>query len=380
MAQYVHPNERIQMIYATLYSSDTRGKILSWWMETDGEGSFRGHSRKGEEGKVNTTGWTLCKPKNVGKSNETTIIEQASLEVGARYRKKLKKHHHTDKEQYLTKHYTEPMLAQKYDKSIWETHTHRVSQPKLDGFRCLPSARGAYSRAGEKFHSIPHIVGSLAPMFEKYPMLELDGELYNHELRDSFEELSSIIRKENVTEADLQKSEELIQFHVYDIASSTGQDYMARHREIAALFNEFPCKYVRLVPFDEVSSHVQTRQMLEQYLQAGYEGAMIRTVAHHYRTFHRSESLLKYKLFVDEEFEIVAVLPGLGSWSEYAKHLTVQFADGRQFNSGIKGNFAFTKKLLRDKGKHVGKMVTIKYFALTNDGIPRFPVAIKFHK
>lgn len=368
------------MIHHTLYSSDTKDKILSWWMETDEEGSFRGHSRKGEDGKVNTSGWTLCKQKNIGKKNETSIIQQAALEVEARYRKKLKNHHHTEQENFLVKHYTEPMLAHKYTEDVWLNPELKVAQPKLDGFRCVLSAKGAYSRSGEKFLSIPHIVDAFAPLFAKYPMLELDGELYNHELKDSFEELSSIIRKEKVTEADLQKSEELIQYHIYDIASNKGDDYIERHSIILELMTEFPCKYVRLVPFNETTSHAQTRQLLEEYLQAGYEGAMLRIVDCEYETFKRSQSLLKYKLFVDEEFEIVEVLAGLGSWSEYAKHLTVKFADGRKFNSGIKGNFAFAKKLLDNKDKHVGKLVTIKYFALTNDGIPRFPVAIKFHK
>lgn len=373
------------MIYETLYSSDTKGKILSWWMETDEEGSFRGHSRKGEEGKVNTAGWTLCKQKNIGKKNETSIIEQANKEVAARYRKKLKSHHHTDKENYLIKFYTEPMLAHKYleqKKAVWENPSDKVSQPKLDGFRCLLSSKGAYTREGEEIVSIPHIVESNAALFEKYPdmVLELDGELYNHALKDNFEELSSILRKEKVTPEDLEKSEKWIQYHIYDIASSTGQDYVERHSELARLFSEFPCKYVRLVHFNDVTSDKQARQLLEEYLQAGYEGSMIRVVDTHYETFKRSNSLLKYKLFFDEEFDVIDIQAGLGSWSEYAKKIIVRLEDGTECEAGIKGNFAFCKKLLAEKEKRIGKPVTIKYFGRTADNKLRHGVAIKYHK
>ena len=66
-------------------------------------------------------------------------------------------------------------------------------QPKLDGVRCviqynLDTARvTAYSRTGKEWKNIEHILEQLKPFFQKYPNVILDGELYNHDLRDNFE-------------------------------------------------------------------------------------------------------------------------------------------------------------------------------------------------
>ena len=92
-----------------------------------------------------------------------------------------------------------PMLAYPVsDKPI--DYTKPVfMQPKLDGVRCLIQAekRGdksqlghlkvtAYSRTGKEWLNIDHILESLTPFFDANPNVILDGELYNHALRDDF--------------------------------------------------------------------------------------------------------------------------------------------------------------------------------------------------
>jgi len=380
----------------TLYSSNLAGKKLYWFMDLS-EGMHRSVSKTGEDGKEKVTGWTICKPKNTGRANATTAEEQAKAEVLATYKKKLKNHWHFDEECYLYRHYFEPMLAQKYigpDDALWETNVSVITQPKLDGFRCIISKEGAFSRKGERFQSIPHILESLEPLFEKCPKLVLDGELYNHDLRDDFSELSSIIRKEKVTEEDLKKSRELIKFYAYDIPSVGQVDYLERYESLNLALAQHPSNFIEVVETNVADNHKNVRSQLEDYLQRGYEGLMIRLdksfviedsdpKKHQkyqgYEVGKRSPSLKKFKLFIDEEFEIIAINTGLGSWSGHAKTLTIRLKDGRQCDSGIKGTFAFTKKLLEEKDKYIGKQVTIRFFALTPDGIPRFPVATKFH-
>ena len=74
-------------------------------------------------------------------------------------------------------------------------------QPKLDGVRCViqanvkrhilhPSLNDvsvvAYSRTGKEWKNIDHILFNLQPFFKFHPQVVLDGELYNHDLRDDF--------------------------------------------------------------------------------------------------------------------------------------------------------------------------------------------------
>ena len=88
----------------------------------------------------------------------------------------------------------------------------------------------------------------------------------------------------------------------------------------------------------------------------------------------RSKNLLKRKEFITEEFNVLEVLEGDGNWTGYAKHFKLELEDGRVFKSGVRGNFETLKALLNKPEK--AQWVTCRYFDLTPDGIPRFPVVI----
>ena len=57
----------------------------------------------------------------------------------------------------------------------------------------------------------------MKPFFIKYPNVILDGELYNHDLRDNFEKIISLVRKTKPTDEDRLEASKLTQFHCYDI-------------------------------------------------------------------------------------------------------------------------------------------------------------------
>ena len=92
-----------------------------------------------------------------------------------------------------------PMLAYPVsDKPI--DYTQPVfMQPKLDGVRCLFTKDGAFSRAGNQFMNVEHIEYDLKPVFNRYPNLILDGELYNHGLKDDFNKIISLVKKKKPT-------------------------------------------------------------------------------------------------------------------------------------------------------------------------------------
>ena len=100
-------------------------------------------------------------------------------------------------------------------------YSNKISmQPKLDGVRCViqsddveyhepntgrlikAKAVKAYSRTGKEWKNIDHILEQLKPFFAKYPNVILDGELYNHDLRDNFEKIISLVRKTKPTDED----------------------------------------------------------------------------------------------------------------------------------------------------------------------------------
>ena len=93
-----------------------------------------------------------------------------------------------------------PMLAYKVDKKPIDWSERVYMQPKLDGVRCVIQLGDdgevqAYSRTGKLWLNIAHILEDLKPSFDLNPELILDGELYNHDLRDNFNKIISLVRK-----------------------------------------------------------------------------------------------------------------------------------------------------------------------------------------
>ena len=110
-----------------------------------------------------------------------------------------------------------------------------------------------------------------------------------------------------------------------------------------------------------------------QYTSEGYEGQMIRQDTAYQPK--RTKDLLKRKEFITEEYKVVEVHEGQGNWAGYAKRLTLQMEDGRTFSSGIRGSQGQLKALLDNPNID---WATCRYFELSNDGVPRFPVTIDY--
>ena len=105
-----------------------------------------------------------------------------------------------------------PMLAYLADKkpiSINEWEEGVYIQPKLDGVRCLFQKDGAYSRTGRKWMNIEHIEENLEGFFKEYPNLILDGELYNHKLKNDFEKIISLVRRKKPIDKDKKESKKI---------------------------------------------------------------------------------------------------------------------------------------------------------------------------
>jgi hypothetical protein len=63
------------------------------------------------------------------------------------------------------------------------------------------------------------------------------------------------------------------------------------------------------------------------------------------------------------------------------KHGTPHFnLNGKAFKAGVKMSHEDREDLLTNKDKYIGKIANVRYFELTDDGIPRFPVMIGIHE
>ena len=358
----------------TLYSRTSTGAIQEWTIEVKGGRCRVHHGQVG--GKIVTTLWTVCKATNVGRVNERDESAQALFEATALWKKKSQSGYFESIADVDKPTFIEPMLAKK-----WEDLEKKVSfplfcQPKLDGMRAVISRHGAFTRNGKPWLTIPHILADLAPLFEQYPDLILDGELYCHGLHDDFNKISSLIKKTKPTLADIIESSEIIEFWWYDIADST-RSFKERTTFIREAYEQLNLNEgsVVLVETSEVTTKETLDELYGKFMEDGFEGQMIRTDKPY--EFKRSATLLKRKEFQDEEYEIVGIHEGNGNKSGMAGYAVMKREDGVTFRSNIKGSHDFLKDLLPKADSLVGTFATIKYFNLTPDGIPRFPYLIR---
>jgi len=386
----------------TLYKIDTKGKLREWTMHIDGA-SF--YAVKGlVDGKKTTDKATTTIAKNVGRSNETTPEEQAELQAQAKFQKKLDSGYALDEIDAQKKKFYEPMLAHNFkDRQDELVGKYPVfSQPKLDGIRCIVRKEGdtliGRTRNGKEIECIPHILKSLNGFFLAYPKAILDGELYNHDLRDNFNKITSLVRKQKPIKSDkmtdkafdkkvaeykerVSEAEDTIQYHVYDaprINDTINEKQSFDHRMDELKAHLTQNKHIVLVETLEVYSKGNLDDLYGQYLEQGYEGQMVRKSLSSYEN-KRSTSLLKRKEFVDAEYRVVDIDVGNGNRSGTAKHLVCYCETTKKtFNSNIKGSFDYLKEIYDNRKDYIGKLATIKFFQLTPDGIPRFPYAIGF--
>jgi len=367
----------------TRYTIDSSDRVRIWncWsgMNEDGiPGMFTQDGIQG--GKMKTPTFKAAEEKNVGKTNYISPELQAQLMVQQAVGKKERKNYFATIEEARTKKLFKPMLAHKYNEKFTKEFPV-YSQPKLDGGRCnvywcpVEERVVIRTRSTKEYVSCPHILEELEELCNENRDLIIDGELYNHNLKHDFEKVMSLIRQTKPTEQDLINSEEMVEFHVYDIYSRElpKMNFEKRKKVMAAMFEQ-NFKMIKQVPTILCSDQNKLDQLEEEYLENGYEGQMVRIPNSIYKVDGRSKDLLKRKVFTDEEFEIVDILPGSGDWAGAAKHIVIRLKDGRTQGCGIDGSYELNQERLENKEDYIGGQATVRYFRLTNDNKLYIPV------
>lgn len=369
----------------TIYKKDTKGKIRFLTVQVLGEPDGELIQISGINETENPILHSkICKPKNLGKSNETSAHDQAVKEAEAIVKDKLTKGYFDNITDATSEQVILPMLAKEFGKE-----SHKIDfrkeiwvQPKLDGMRCLaiinsPTNIVLMSRTGKEINNLDHIKEDLKNLSLKlnssFPHI-LDGEVYAH--GEDFQTNMEYIKKyrKGLTEK--------ISFNIYDKVNP--EDFSARVSSLA--FIEGMCLGMKLNSLKFVRSHLITslkdlENFNEAYLKAGYEGTMVRLGDSMYKINSRSSGLLKYKQFQDIALPIKDILPCkvMTDWGEPV----FDWPGAKGHRSGIntlgcgtKLSHELRKDLLANKHKYIGKTAEIRFFEYSNTGVPRFPVMV----
>ena len=276
-----------------------------------------------------------------------------------------------------------PMLAYPAGDTPIDYSKPTFIQPKLDGVRCVIQRESdfpgqeylasfsvkAYSRTGKEWKNIDHILAELRPFFFKHPKVILDGELYNHDLKNDFEKIISLVRKTKPTEEDRLESAQMVQFHCYDIIDET----MEFDQRLNFIRNQVPITYcVKSVQTFIVYSEEAARDHHDANLAYGYEGSIVRTNDTY--VCKRSHNLRKFKDFHDTEATITDWVEGKGKRvGTIGKFMAID-ADGNEFGMPVMDNFKKLQDNFEDMKTWVGKTATFTYFERTKAKSYRHPL------
>lgn len=271
----------------TLYKRTSTGAIEQWTIEVK-PGAYPDYLIVTEYGhvggKLQQAVERVTEGKNLGKKNETTVeaqaISQAQSEWGTKLTRKgyVEDMAKAEAGENAGAGGIRPMLAKTFDDDKKKLKYPVFAQPKLDGIRCIATIvegkATLWSRTRKPIKSVPHIVAKLEQVFAG-KTITIDGELYNADYKDNFEQIVSLVRQEEPAEGH-----EVIQYHIYDIADPK-LSFEDRNTQIF-----FDLKQVSGKPDDhlplcyvdtkEVTSEEGVLFMAKQFMNDGYEGAMVR--------------------------------------------------------------------------------------------------------
>lgn len=269
-----------------------------------------------------------------------------------------------------------PMLAHGLNwKNIEDGKSYAI-QPKFDGLRCMAFWQDGeivlMSRGKKQFVHMDHIVRALEQKLPKGFIY--DGELYAHGI--PFQKVLSMVKRD-------QDDNAKIEYMVYDaVFPDRDMGFGQRLIKLNERFGvtEYPIRFATTL-------YASCRSVIENhhrvFLEQGYEGSIIRDLRTPYEFDRRSHGLLKFKDWQDSEFLVVDVRSGIGKFEGCGIFIckTPEHAatgHGRTFDCVMNAPLDELKGYLDNKDEYLGKMLTVKYFELTNDGIPRFPRGLRF--
>lgn len=361
------------LIFKKLYKTSSTGKELEWGIHVqerqDGVCEIITiHGQVG--GKLQQDCTEITEGKNIGKSNETSIFDQACSEAQSKWNKQLDKKYSENRGG--ASKINSPMLAKNYDDRKDKVVFPAYIQPKLDGVRCIAIRTDTdiklYSRMGKEFPGLTHIKNEL-----KFAMGindVFDGELYSHDI--TFQETISLVKKD-------QPDSIKIKYHIYDCVAE-GSFYSRSLRFVddfgQNIFDVF--KYLVGVHTETVSSHEAVRTIQAKFIAEGYEGAMLRVGECLYKEGSRSSDLLKVKDWMDAEFKIVNVVAGEGRMANQGVFIC-DVGDGNTFKVRAEGADEEREEFLANKASYIGKLLTVKFFEMSTSDVPmpRFPVGLR---
>ncbi len=232
-----------------------------------------------------------------------------------------------------------------------------VMSEKLDGVRAYWDGKTLSFRSGKKIMAPDWFIKAL-------PDFALDGELWTK--RDDFANISSIVRAH---EPDEQKWKQ-VGYYIFEVPRQQGNLFQ-RLAVLKHYLKHHDVRFIHIIPQIKINSLPQMERFYRKLLKQKAEGIIVRDPNLPYQTGRRS-SILKRKPYQDADCVVKAIFPGKGKLRDKMGSLLCQMNNGVRLRIGT----GFTLQQRRNP-PDIGDLVTFKYYGLTKNNIPRFPVFMR---
>lgn len=284
-----------------------------------------------------------------------------------------------------------PMLA-KQEKDITNRKIFDrdwYASVKINGVRALiykgkDSELHAASRGSISYDFVlNHILTNktLISLFEEYPDIILDGEIFN--FYTPLNEISGVCRSQKTA-----YDGDFLQFYWYDIVdvNKSFKNRLKLMDEIKVKYNFTfnPCKKwlddelkIQFVPQLLVSGWDKMMDLHNQYVSKGWEGLVIRDPEKLYKPGGRDQRMIKIKVYKEDTFLVIGIEQGLRKYDDMC--FILETKDGKQFKAKPLGTreqkIEYTENF---ESKYKGHLGDCKYFNISAHGVVEQPVFIAF--
>ena len=272
-----------------------------------------------------------------------------------------------------------PQLAKSSnDCSINLHEKDRYASKKLNGVRCLmrydidQEEIISISRGGKDYNSSTEHIRThpeLIELFQKYPDLILDGELYVHGW--PLQKISGTCRLKT-----WEKRCEKLEYWVYDIADSSKTfeqrlDFLMF--KLPDFINEAP---VVIVEHKLVKSWDSVKKLHDKWVNEGFEGLVSRNPSKTYSFGKRNSDWIKVKDYIDMEFKVVGWEPGLRPVEDMV--FVLETDNKKKFKAKPMGDKETKQEYIDTMSDLIGQWGTVKFFEWSTDQVPVQPTFVAF--
>jgi len=370
--------------FSHLFKKATTGKIQEWRIRTEElpGGNWAYISSHGQLGGSMVEGnGVVIKAGKQGR----TVEEQANAEAASKWKKKRDSGYFETADEAENNLVLLPMLALDHKKRGHNIEWPAIGQPKLDGIRCLARLDSdgnisLTSRKNKPFPGMDHIRDELATRLkdlsksvgDPFPNdIVIDGELYADPNELTFQQVTGLVRRDNKKPEDIE-NEKKLKLNVYDSinVNDLEMDFIDRHDLVSN--NLRGMDSITIVENTPLADPDAVDPIHDQFVREGYEGLIIRNIKGPYKLNGRSKHLQKYKSFQDDEYEIVGYEEGKGNY-EGTVIWVCETPEGKRFKIKPNGTHEQRSTWFDNADSYIGHRITVRFFELTDDGIPRFP-------